>query len=1334
MGSLSSANMPQPGQPSENRDHPDPAHLETSTTGPAEPNMGPGGAFTAIFQHIRELFTFHDLEDDTLCLLFQDWTKDWTLNAASCQVVPPPPGFSFEPGKHVYDEPLKNGYLLVCLKVPADYPGGKRGFFAIVQEFLHRRDTFGIKALYLQEPAIERFLSSLKDDFKAKAKATGKNKGKGAKGKRLKWKNPFTAFGCRVVWAHDLSNPEPLYLRVRCVDRDTSALVVVDTNDDAYKIGLSSDKTKFINVATLQLHLQLLIVWWQTYFQRMAIEHLGAQSDQATPADQWWWSVIQGHHGRYHEQPVAAETHGDLTTKDTHGELPMEETPRELMNKETPENLMEEIEELTPLANDAPAVFSAVEKAPIASEAPVAKLDDHSDLQQELPAAEVSSSQTQKSKNKKKKNKKKKKGNQTAQPGQTEPDTPVTMPVAMPQEASSHSISSIAVHEPATASQLPSDTMAQSTEPQQQAAITGSQSTSIVVTLEASKSLDASSDQMPAFSLIDLLQDITTFQPHDGHDLTSESTPVEPIPEEAQATEATEADKSTTFTAEEAATLVEANQAPEPSSLSHEHHSIEDTPKPAKATATSEQTHSDASLLEENPAASNKLAQIETASDLRPSRYRQHHHRHTKISSSTLYTIPESESGSHTEDDNESKGHKLPIEKDQPVSQGTEPSKSAEENIPRSAQPSPKKNKKNKKKNRRSTVSELSTTEGTSTTDTSNIVTRDSNTTSTKTQDARAGSRSARNARRPSLRDHSTQQGHSTQQDHSTQRGTHTPSSAHSHIAMTTSSHISHSESNPQQAGDQRDWNVVSRTRKSQPSSSARHTTEKPQQGEISRSTVEARPSQNQGRRTSSKVTTESQSQKTSESTTSTPTVSHPPPVLTDADFPPLPSQKKPQQEQGSTSAATQGVQTSESSPSGDEKTSSSTTADIERSCETETTVRSVEGDDDQTRLKRDEAKPSPAVSAQATNDETAPAARQQRETTSQPLHDRGALPSPSSASSSQTGQQRQRPEGWFWQLKSHGFPCALAGCDKRCSSWDGASVICPRCGPYSEVRYCGEGHLFADVKAHWPHCGQMTFRHPCREESIPRQQREGPPLLPSRHNWDTPERHRQAVRHAVDRSGDYFIFSDWADWMAAGQPDNILDVRCSNRVVWVVSFDDREDKDRFRRVLGVCLFASIEVVQLVGFLFRMIRDNLHARGVWTGELDAALRYQMKHELAVSLLPGTTGTRHACATDWDGRSRRACPDPVCQAEYVPLLGDMGRGMGLGFRRLCDYWESNFWLLRAARLTHPHVPDVAARTCGEGYDEVLPEDRRLFRRGEGWDGAGTGPMEIEGPQF
>ena len=169
-----------------------------------------------------------------------------------------------------------------------------------------------------------------------------------------------------------------------------------------------------------------------------------------------------------------------------------------------------------------------------------------------------------------------------------------------------------------------------------------------------------------------------------------------------------------------------------------------------------------------------------------------------------------------------------------------------------------------------------------------------------------------------------------------------------------------------------------------------------------------------------------------------------------------------------------------------------------------------------------------------------------------------------------------RRPHGgFFWQLDSTGFPCAMDSCEKVCNSWDGASVICPRCGPFSEVRYCNAQHLYADIKFHWSRCGEKTFRYPCQESTIPWSQIEGPPLLPNRFNWDTPERHRQAVYHAANRSGDYFIFADWAEFLAAGQPVDDLAVRCSSDVVAVVRISDPTEKDKFRRVLGVCLFGK---------------------------------------------------------------------------------------------------------------------------------------------------------------
>jgi hypothetical protein len=80
---------------------------------------------------------------------------------------------------------------------------------------------------------------------------------------------------------------------------------------------------------------------------------------------------------------------------------------------------------------------------------------------------------------------------------------------------------------------------------------------------------------------------------------------------------------------------------------------------------------------------------------------------------------------------------------------------------------------------------------------------------------------------------------------------------------------------------------------------------------------------------------------------------------------------------------------------------------------------------------------------------------------------------------------------------------------------------------------------------------------------------------LPNRFDWDTPERHRQAVYHATNRSGDYFIFADWAEFLGAGQPVDDLAVRCSSEVVAVVKIRDPAEKDKFRRVLGMCLFGK---------------------------------------------------------------------------------------------------------------------------------------------------------------
>lgn len=144
--------------------------------------------------------------------------------------------------------------------------------------------------------------------------------------------------------------------------------------------------------------------------------------------------------------------------------------------------------------------------------------------------------------------------------------------------------------------------------------------------------------------------------------------------------------------------------------------------------------------------------------------------------------------------------------------------------------------------------------------------------------------------------------------------------------------------------------------------------------------------------------------------------------------------------------------------------------------------------------------------------------------------------------------------------------------------------------------------------------------------------------------------------------------------------------------------------------------------------MYHLIRDNLQTKSTWTTDLSQALNHQLTQELSVQIQPHITGERHACPTDWDGRNRRACKDTVCREEYRRLLGSLG---GMGHRRLVDHLEAGYWILRAARSTHPEVGRAEARMQGEGFEGVLDEDRKRFCRGSGWDGARSGCLEIEG---
>lgn len=117
---------------------------------------------------------------------------------------------------------------------------------------------------------------------------------------------------------------------------------------------------------------------------------------------------------------------------------------------------------------------------------------------------------------------------------------------------------------------------------------------------------------------------------------------------------------------------------------------------------------------------------------------------------------------------------------------------------------------------------------------------------------------------------------------------------------------------------------------------------------------------------------------------------------------------------------------------------------------------------------------------------------------------------------------------------------CNLRSCNKPTTSTDISTCVCPRCGPFSIVRYCSVVHLHADLRRHYiEDCTRRTnmlaliatgtlepFNKPTR------------PFIPANNpDNDSLERHRQAVHHSYPTNSQvsYCVFND-ADILIAGE------------------------------------------------------------------------------------------------------------------------------------------------------------------------------------------------------
>ena len=116
---------------------------------------------------------------------------------------------------------------------------------------------------------------------------------------------------------------------------------------------------------------------------------------------------------------------------------------------------------------------------------------------------------------------------------------------------------------------------------------------------------------------------------------------------------------------------------------------------------------------------------------------------------------------------------------------------------------------------------------------------------------------------------------------------------------------------------------------------------------------------------------------------------------------------------------------------------------------------------------------------------------------------------------------------------------------------------------------------------------------------------------------------------------------------------------------------------------------------------------------------------QLEREMGIFIPTSHICQHNVREKEWTGADLSAS-DKSTHKRCVPppqrLQEDIEEGRG--FEGLCNDLESASWILRAHRTTHPTVRSVVARVRGDGFEGVLPRDRRVWSRGDGWDGDGN----------
>ena len=208
---------------------------------------------------------------------------------------------------------------------------------------------------------------------------------------------------------------------------------------------------------------------------------------------------------------------------------------------------------------------------------------------------------------------------------------------------------------------------------------------------------------------------------------------------------------------------------------------------------------------------------------------------------------------------------------------------------------------------------------------------------------------------------------------------------------------------------------------------------------------------------------------------------------------------------------------------------------------------------------------------------------------------------------------------------------CSLNSCRAPTSSFDHRTVLCPRCGELSIVRYCSTCHLHADLRRHYiQDCGRrlnsLSLIDIKTAKPLNRPRRSF--INVSNATADSFERYRQATNLCYPSIGnaEYHIFDD-VDLMIAGEgpdftptPQNLSRYRgCGKAITGVVFSDyDGQMKWRFRGLLNSLLSLGHDSGKQAPLecatFFTWIKDKLREMDAWDERMIDRVYFAMQLE------------------------------------------------------------------------------------------------------------------------